>query len=75
LTFFYFLDFQDALLLCHKRQRWFSVTRIDYKSHDLLKIQGLSLVEILFVKKNTLPDLLSSLNAGISTNAIRGIEL
>ena len=37
-------------------------------SHDLLKIQGLSLVEILFAKKNTLQDLLSSLNAVISTN-------
>ena len=36
-------------------QRWSSFTRFDYngawKSHDLLKIQGLSLVEILFVKK------------------------
>ena len=35
--------------------RWFSVTRFDYnraqKSHDLLKIQGLSLVEILFFNK------------------------
>ena len=35
--------------------RWFSVTRFDYngaeKSHDLLKMQGLLLVEILFVKK------------------------
>ena len=30
--------------------------------------QGLSLVEILFVKKNPLQDLLSSLNAVISTN-------
>ena len=37
-------------------------------SHDLLKIQGLSLVEILFVKKNPLQDLLSSVNAVISTN-------
>ena len=37
-------------------------------SHDLLKIQGLSLVEILFVKKNPLQDLLSSLNAVILTN-------
>ena len=38
-------------------------------SHDLLKIQGLSLVEILFVKKkNPLQDLLFSLNAVISTN-------
>ena len=37
-------------------------------SHDLLKIQDLSLVEILFVKKNLLQDLLSSLNALISTN-------
>ena len=34
----------------------------------MLKIQGLSLVEILFVKKNPLKDLLSSLNAVISTN-------
>ena len=51
---------------------WFSVIRFDYnrasKSHDLLKFQGLSLVEILFVKKNPLQDLLSSLNAVISTN-------
>ena len=38
------------------------------KSHDLLKIQGLTLVEILFVKKNPLQDLLSRLNAVISTN-------
>ena len=49
-----------------------SVTRFDYnrasKSHDLLKIQGLSFVEILFVKKNPLQDLLSSLNTVISTN-------
>ena len=37
-------------------------------SHDLLKSQGLSLVEILFVKRNPLQDLLSSLNAVISTN-------
>ena len=37
-------------------------------SYDLLKIQGLSLVEILFVKKNPLQDLLSSLNVVISTN-------
>ena len=37
-------------------------------SHDLLKIQGPSLVEILFVKKNPLQDLLSSQNAVISTN-------
>ena len=50
---------------------WFSVTRFDYKgalkSHDLLKIQGLSLAEILFFKKN-LQDFISSLNAVISTN-------
>mgnify|MGYP001164363031 CR=1 FL=1 len=50
----------------------FSVTRVDYngalKSHDLLKIQDISLVEILFVKKNPLQELLSSLNAVISTN-------
>ena len=37
-------------------------------SHDLLKIQGLSLVEILFIKKNPLQDLLPSLNAVISPN-------
>ena len=53
-------------------QRWFSVTTFDYngakKSHDLLKIQGLSLAEILFVKKIPLQDLLSSLNSVISTN-------
>ena len=50
----------------------FSVTRYDYngalKSHDLLKIQDISLVEILFVKKNPLQDWLSGLNAVISTN-------
>ena len=38
-------------------ERWFLVTRFDYngasKSHDLLKIQGLSLVEILYVKSFT----------------------
>ena len=34
-----------------------------------MKIQGLSLVQILFVKKkNPLQDLLSSMNAAISTN-------
>ena len=37
--------------------RWFSVTRFDYngakKSHDLSKIQGLWLVEILIVKKKS----------------------
>ena len=36
-------------------ERWFSVIIFDYKgalkSHDLLKIQGLSLVEILLLKK------------------------
>ena len=37
-------------------------------SHDLLNIQGLSLVEILFVKKNPLQDLISSLIVVISTN-------
>ena len=51
---------------------WFSVTRFEYngalKSHDLFKIQGLSLVEISFVKKNPLQNLLSILNAVISTN-------
>ena len=53
-------------------QGGFSVTRFDYngasKSRDLLKIQGLSWVEILFVKKNPLQDLVSSLSAVISTN-------
>ena len=39
----------------------------ELKSH-MLKIQGLSLVEILFFKKNPLQDLLSSLNVVISTN-------
>ena len=34
----------------------------------MLKIQDLSLVEIFFVKKNPLQDLLSSLNDVISTN-------
>jgi hypothetical protein len=34
----------------------------------MLKIQGLSLVEILFVKKNHLQDLLLGLSAVISTN-------
>ena len=38
-------------------------------SHDLLKIQGRSVVEILFVqKKKPLHDLLSIMNAVISTN-------
>ena len=37
-------------------------------SHDLLKIQVLEVVDILFVKKNPLQDLLSSLNDVISTN-------
>ena len=42
---------------------------MELKSHlTLLKIQGLSLVEILFVKKDPLQDLLSSLNAVISNN-------
>ena len=41
---------------------------IDLIITELLKIQGLSLMEILFVKKNPLPDLLSSLNTVISTN-------
>ena len=39
-----------------------------YKSCDPLWIRVLSLVENLFVKKNPLQDLLSSLNAVISTN-------
>ena len=39
-----------------------------YRSCDLLKIRVLSLVEILFFQKNPLQDLISSLNAVISTN-------
>ena len=50
---------------------WLSFARFKYKpgyrSCDLLKIQVLSLVENLF-KKNPLQDLLSSVNAVISTN-------
>ena len=40
----------------------------DYKSCDLLKVWVCSLVENLFFQKNPLQDLLSSLNAVISTN-------
>ena len=40
----------------------------ELKSHNLLKIQGLSLVEILYVKKNPLQDLPSSLHAVIPPN-------
>ena len=51
---------------------WFSVGtckyKLGYKSHDLLKIRVLSLVENLVFKKNPLQDLLSNLNAVISTN-------
>ena len=54
------IDGTFACKTCQKR--WFSVTRFDYsgaqKSHDLFKVQGISLVEILFVKKNPLQDLL-----------------
>ena len=39
-----------------------------YRSCDLLKIWVLLLVETLFFQKKTLQDLLSSLNAVISTN-------
>ena len=39
-----------------------------YKSCDPLQIRVLSLVENLFVKKNPLQDVFSSLNAVISTN-------
>ena len=50
---------------------WLSSVRFKYKPGyrpcDLLKIQVLSLVENLF-KKNPLQDLLSSVNAVISTN-------
>ena len=44
------------------------ITELKSQIPNLLKIQGLSLVEILFVKENPLQDLLSSLNAVISTN-------
>ena len=51
---------------------WFSVGickyKPGYKSHDLLWFWVLSLVENLFKKENSLQDLLSSLNAVISTN-------
>ena len=51
---------------------WLSSVRFKYKpgyrSCDLLKIRVLSLVENLFFQKNPLQDLLSSLNAVISTN-------
>ena len=51
---------------------WFSVGICKYKPgytlRYLLKIQVLSLVEILFVNENPLQDFLSSLNAIISTN-------
>ena len=51
--------------------RWLSSVRFKYKpgyrSCDLLKMQVLSLVENLF-KKSPLQDLLSSVNAVISTN-------
>ena len=51
--------------------RWFSVGickyKPVYKSHDMLRIRVLSLVENLF-KKNPLQDLLSGLNTVISTN-------
>ena len=40
---------------------------MELKGH-LLQIPGLSLAEISFVKKNPLQDLLSSLNAVVSTN-------
>ena len=50
---------------------WFSVTRFDYnkasKSHDLLKIQGLSLLEILFVKTKSFTRFAVQYNAVIST--------
>ena len=63
---------KGVLLIGSHQRGWFLLTRFDYngayKSHDMLKIQGLSLVEILFVKQNPLQDLLSSLNAVISTN-------
>ena len=44
------------------------ITELKSQIPNLLKIQGLSLVEILFVKENPLQDLLSSLNALISNN-------
>ena len=44
------------------------ITELKSQIPNLLKIQGLSLVEILFVKENPLQDYLSSLNAVISAN-------
>ena len=44
------------------------ITELKSQIPNLLKIQGLSLVEILFVKENPLQDMLSSQNAVISTN-------
>jgi hypothetical protein len=56
---------------------WFSVGickyKLGYKSHDLLQIQVLSLVENSFLKN--IQDLLSSLNAVISTNEMRAMNL
>ena len=55
----------------HPNAGWVSVGickyKPSYKSHDLLQIRVLSLVENLFLK-NPLQDLLSSLNTVISTN-------
>ena len=56
--------------MCHYggfQLEFVSTYKPGYKSDYLLKIRELSLVENLF-KKNPLQDLLSSLNAVISTN-------
>ena len=73
-----YFGYWDPLIMDYLNPRsleWpegFSVSRFDYtgaeKSQDLLEIQGFSLVEVLVVKKIPLQDLLSSLNAVISTN-------
>ena len=51
-------DCHNWTILTLSSTRWFSVTRFYYngakKSHDLLKIQGLSLAKILLVKKKIL---------------------
>ena len=67
------LDYlEDHKTLEKKTLRWLSSVRFNYKpgyrSCDLLKSRVLSLVENLFFKNNPLQDLLSSLNAVISTN-------
>ena len=62
----------QAFYLSSNPSRWLSSARFKYKSGyrpcDLLQIWVLSLMENLFFQKNPLQDLLSSLNAVVSTN-------